>query len=86
MKNYLQEGLTRQEREQQQLDITELRPYILYLKKRDLVELQCEICGKKDCNFDIHHTSYKKDLTYYDLKLLCEECHKSITDYKHCKI
>jgi len=81
--NYKEHGLTREQREQQQQDIQDLRPYILYLKARDLGGLKCEKCGKVNCAFDLHHTDYKLDLTYYDLELLCENCHKLCTDYRH---
>lgn len=85
--NYLEANLTREDREQQQRDILELRKYILALKQRDLGgELICEMCGCNNKPFDIHHKTYKKDLTYYDLQLLCEDCHKSITDYRHVSL
>ena len=83
--DYKQYGLTREDREQQQQDITDLRPYILYLKRRDLGELKCEKCGITNVPFDIHHKDYKPDLTYYDLEVLCEPCHVSKTDYRPMK-
>jgi 5-methylcytosine-specific restriction endonuclease McrA len=81
--NYKEHGLTREQREQQQQDINDLRPYIMCLKKRDLGEIMCENCKRKDCPLDIHHKDYKPDLTYYDLQLLCEPCHVAVTDFRH---
>jgi len=56
-------------------DITALRPYILALKERDLGSIKCEQCGNTD-DLNIHHKKYGLDVNYYDLELLCFDCHR----------
>jgi hypothetical protein len=79
--NYKESGITFEERMLLQRDILALRTYILYLKEKELGALMCEECKKETKDLDIHHKRYGKDITYYDLMLLCEACHKNITDY-----
>ena len=74
--NYKDHNITRAERMQMQDDIGDLRPYILAIKKKTMGFIGCEQCGKHTDAVDIHHTTYKKDLNYYDLMLLCWDCHK----------
>jgi len=52
-----------------------LKPYILALKEKYLNGLKCEICGSANIPLDIHHKKYGADVTYYDLILLCDNCH-----------
>lgn len=82
MQTYKEHGLTRKDREQQQIDIIQLRPYILALKQKAMGFIGCEQCKTITNEVDIHYTSYKHDLTYYDLMLLCIPCHTSMTDYR----
>jgi len=81
--NYKQFGVTREEREQNQDDIIRLRPYIMALKERDLGVLKCEQCEATDKPLDIHHKKYGDSVNYYDLALLCEDCHKNIQPSKY---
>lgn len=62
------------EKEKNWVDTIVLCPYLLYLKKQDLGELKCEVCGSKK-DLELHHKKYGKDVTYYDLELLCYKCH-----------
>lgn len=67
-------GITKQEREAEMYDVLTLQHYILALKCRDLGELKCEECGNLE-DLQIHHKRYGIDVTYYDLQLLCRNCH-----------
>lgn len=67
-------GITKQERMQEHYDSIFLRPWILAVKERELGKLMCEDCGSEE-NLQIHHKRYGIDVTYYDLKLVCFQCH-----------
>ena len=54
-----------------------LRGYINALKEIELGGLICEKCGSIK-NLELHHLRYGVDVNYYDLKLLCRECHRNI--------
>ncbi len=74
--NYKDYNTTRADRLEMQGAIEDLRSYIMALKRKDLGCIKCEECGTITDSVDIHHTSYKPDITYYDLQLLCWPCHK----------
>jgi len=72
--------LTRNER----LDLAHTRlvmkPYIeavLKAKRGD----KCEICGIKHIKYDIHERLYNPRITVFECQLLCEACHKKISDF-----
>lgn len=80
--NYKQFGVTKEQRMELHLITHQLRTEILALKERDLGELKCEECGKKNeegigikGTLQIHHKRYALDTNYYDLELLCRQCH-----------
>lgn len=75
---YKQFNITKEERLEEARDVSGLKQYIVALKERDLGGLRCENCGVKDKPFDIHHKRYGIDVNYYDLQLLCEDCHNEI--------
>lgn len=68
--------IPKSEKEKNWVDVCILCPYLLYLKKQDIGELKCEICGSKRY-LEFHHKKYGKDVTYYDLELLCSKCHQN---------
>ena len=82
--NYKQFGISKEERDQERRDVAHngLRKYILALKGKELGSLKCEVCGHTK-DLDIHHKRYGKDVTYYDLMLLCMDCHGSIYPNRH---
>ena len=82
--NYRDYNITRDERMDMHKAIKELRPYIMALKQRDLGTIKCESCGKETEAVDIHHKTYKSDLTYYDLELLCWDCHRATIGFNRC--
>ncbi len=84
--NYIEAGLTREDREQQHKDMRGLLPYIKAIKLKEHGCIKREMCGLETNEVDCHHKTYKKDLTYYDLQLLCIPCHTSITDYSRIGI
>jgi hypothetical protein len=79
--NYKDSNLTREERIQLTKDVRDLRPHLNWLKERELGELKCEECSSKE-KLEYHHKRYALDVTYYDLCLLCENCHKRVTDFR----
>jgi uncharacterized OB-fold protein len=81
--NYKQFNITKDERRQEQKDVIELRRYILSLKERDLNGLRCEGCGATDKPLDIHHKRYGIDVNYYDLELLCPDCHVAVNPSRY---
>ena len=78
--NYHDFGITREQRDVLQGDIAELRPYILAIKQRELGQLKCESCGQSEAPIEIHHKRYGIDVNYYDLMLLCKDCHDKLRD------
>lgn len=60
-------------------DVRVLRPYLIYLKEKQLGWLQCEECGAEKDSYDFHHKRYEIDVTFDDLSLLCESCHIKVT-------
>ena len=60
--------------------LKQLRPIILNMKRVEIGKLMCEHCGSEH-DLEIHHKHYSLYVTYYDLVLLCHDCHKSTTDF-----
>ena len=75
--DYKQFNISREERLQEQEDVIRLRPYIFALKEKELGVIKCERCGSMK-GVEIHHKRYGADVNYYDLELLCKDCHKII--------
>jgi len=42
----------------------------------------CDDCGQKLTQYQIHHKRYGLDINVYDLSLLCSECHGKYRKYK----
>lgn len=59
-----------------QNDVLILRPYLLHLKGKELGFLRCEQCDETESTFDFHHKRYGLDVTFKDLQLLCQPCHR----------
>lgn len=58
--------------------IAHLRPYILFLMRREGRDFStCELGGEgiPDDEFEIDHTKYE-GATYYDLRIVCRSCNK----------
>lgn len=60
--------------------VADMRQYIL-MAKQGLGIHGCERCGIKGKPMDIHHKRYGRDITIYDLELLCESCHREIPTF-----
>ena len=75
---YKQFNITREERLQEGIDVNQLKQYIFSLKEKELGKLKCENCGATDKPLEIHHKRYGANINYYDLMLLCKDCHKKI--------
>jgi hypothetical protein len=54
--------------------ISRLMKYILSVKKKELGDVMCEMCGGKE-DLEVHHNKYG-EVNYYDLELLCIRCHR----------
>ena len=63
-----------------QYDIACLRPYIIAIKTQELGQIRCESCGQDGVPIEIHHKRYGIDVNYYDLMLLCKDCHDKLRD------
>lgn len=51
---------------------------------------QCQLCGDSHATLHVHHRYYEKDAEPWDypdtaLETLCETCHESETEYRHCE-
>jgi hypothetical protein len=66
-------------REINRFDSLCLRPYLLHLKEKELGFLHCEGCGDTEARFEFHHKRYGLYVTFADLMLVCEDCHKALT-------
>ena len=77
----LREQFTKADRLQLQIDITELRPFILPL----LLERQgntCNICKVEAKEYDIDHLVYTPKVSINELQALCIPCHADKTDFR----
>lgn len=60
--------------------LNSMRAYLLPI----LLKIQggcCKRCELPADKYDIHHVIYNPKMTINELELLCEQCHKDITDY-----
>jgi hypothetical protein len=59
--------------------VLEMRDYLLSAKRKQLGKMMCERCKIEDAkSWHLHHKRYGKDITLYDLELLCDVCHWNI--------
>lgn len=58
-----------------------MRKYLLTLLK-ERAGNRCERCGERCECYDIHERIYNPKIALKHLQLLCEPCHKSISDFK----
>ena len=77
--------LAPKERYEQQLDDTRWKLKANNIRKRDNHE--CQICGAKKRQLDVHHIRYVSgreawDYDDGDLVTLCHECHEEIHDWQ----
>ena len=56
-----------------------LKAYLLPALKYKFGD-KCANCGKTENDYQKDHKRYGKDITMYDLQLLCEQCHNEKTD------
>lgn len=77
----IREQFTLDDRAQLQVDICELRPYLLplLLKRQGGV---CRACGAPASSYDIDHTIYNPRVSINELQALCIPCHKEKTDFR----
>ena len=72
--NYKDFNITKEERDAEEYDILTLQHYLFALKEKELGMLMCEECGSEE-DLQFHHKRYGIDVNYFDLILLCKNCH-----------
>lgn len=69
-----------EERQNFQLMIARMRPYLLPVLKLKYGD-KCDICQETFPTYDIHHLRYAEDITVFDLRLQCHPCHLQTTQH-----
>ena len=73
--SYKDFNITKEERDAEEYDILTLQHYLFALKaEKQGGEARCESCGKTE-GLQFHHERYGIDVNFYDLILLCKDCH-----------
>ena len=73
------------DRWQAQIDIMDLREYILPLLMKRQGNV-CNICKLEVIDYDIDHIVYNPKVTINELQALCWPCHKNKTDFRSLKM